>query len=47
MQGLFMQLILTILLMSLTKVTPLLGLSCEPLLLPPREFLLMIPREQT
>lgn len=34
---------LTILLMSVAKVTPLFGLSWEPLLLPPREFLLMIP----
>lgn len=32
-----------ILLSSVAKVTPLHGLSCEPLLLPPREFLLMIP----
>ena len=31
--------------MSVEKVTPLLGFSWEPLLLPPREFLLMIPRE--
>lgn len=31
--------------MSVAKVTPLLGLSWEPLLLPPREFLLMIPKE--
>lgn len=38
---------LTILLMSLAKVTPLLGLSWEPLLLPPREFLLMIPKKKT
>lgn len=36
---------LTILLMSAAKVTPLLGLSWEPplLLLPPSEFLLMMP----
>lgn len=37
--------LLTILLMSVAKVTPLLGLSWEPLLLPPREFLLMMPAE--
>lgn len=29
--------------MSVAKVTPLFGLSWEPLLLPPNEFLLMIP----
>lgn len=33
--------------MSVAKVTPLLGLSWEPLLLPPREFLLMIPEKAT
>lgn len=38
-----LQRFLTILLMSVAKVTPLLGFSWELLLLPPREFLLMMP----
>lgn len=37
------QRLLTILLISVAKVTPLLCFSCEPLLLPPREFLRITP----